>query len=118
MKIVEHWIGGASAPGSSTRTAEVYNPATGQVQARVLLAGTADVDQAVQTAKKAYAAWQDVSLTRRARTMFAFRNLVEQHADDLARLVSAEHGKVISDAKGEVIRGLEVVEFACGSRNC
>jgi len=92
----------------------VYNPATGQVQARVLLAGTADVDQAVQTAKKAYAAWQDVSLTRRARIMFAFRNLVEQHADDLARLVSAEHGKVISDAKGEVIRGLEVVEFACG----
>ena len=114
MKTVEHWIGGASAPGSSTRTAEVYNPATGQVQARVLLAGTADVDQAVQTAKKAYAAWQDVSLTRRARIMFAFRNLVEQHADDLARLVSAEHGKVISDAKGEVIRGLEVVEFACG----
>ena len=114
MKTIEHWIGGASAPGSSTRTAEVYNPATGQVQARVLLAGTADVDQAVQTAKKAYAAWQDVSLTRRARIMFAFRNLVEQHADDLARLVSAEHGKVISDAKGEVIRGLEVVEFACG----
>ncbi len=114
MKTIEHWIGGASTPGSSTRTAEVYNPATGQVQARVLLAGTADVDQAVQTAKKAYAAWQDVSLTRRARIMFAFRNLVEQHADDLARLVSAEHGKVISDAKGEVIRGLEVVEFACG----
>ncbi len=114
MKTIEHWIGGASAPGSSTRTAEVYDPATGQVQARVLLAGTADVDQAVQTAKKAYAAWQDVSLTRRARIMFAFRNLVEQHADDLARLVSAEHGKVISDAKGEVIRGLEVVEFACG----
>ena len=114
MKTVEHWIGGASTPSSSTRTAEVYNPATGQVQARVLLAGTADVDKAVQTAKKAYAAWQDVSLTRRARIMFAFRNLVEQHADDLARLVSAEHGKVISDAKGEVIRGLEVVEFACG----
>jgi len=114
MKTVEHWIGGTSTPGSSTRTAEVYNPATGQVQARVLLAGTADVDQAVQTAKKAYVAWQDVSLTRRARIMFAFRNLVEQHADDLARLVSAEHGKVISDAKGEVIRGLEVVEFACG----
>jgi malonate-semialdehyde dehydrogenase (acetylating)/methylmalonate-semialdehyde dehydrogenase len=114
MKTVEHWMGGTSTAGSSTRAAEVYNPATGQVQARVLLAGTADVDQAVQTAKKAYAAWQDVSLTRRARIMFAFRNLVEQHADDLARLVSAEHGKVISDAKGEVIRGLEVVEFACG----
>jgi malonate-semialdehyde dehydrogenase (acetylating) / methylmalonate-semialdehyde dehydrogenase len=114
MKTVEHWIGGASTPGSSTRTADVYNPATGQVQARVLLAGPADVDDAVQTAKKAYQAWQDVSLTRRARIMFAFRELIERHLDDLARVVSAEHGKVISDAKGEVIRGLEVVEFACG----
>jgi malonate-semialdehyde dehydrogenase (acetylating)/methylmalonate-semialdehyde dehydrogenase len=78
MKTVEHWIGGASTPGSSDRTAEVYNPATGKVQARVLLAGTADVDQAVQTARKAYAAWQDVSLTRRARIMFAFRTVVDQ----------------------------------------
>ena len=114
MKTVEHWIGGASTPGSSTRTADVYNPATGQVQARVLLAGPADVDDAVQTAKKAYQAWQDVSLTRRARIMFAFRELIERHLDDVARVVSAEHGKVVSDAKGEVIRGLEVVEFACG----
>ena len=114
MKTVEHWIGGASTPASSTRTADVYNPATGQVQARVLLAGPADVDDAVQTAKKAYQAWQDVSLTRRARIMFAFRELIERHLDDIARVVSAEHGKVISDAKGEVIRGLEVVEFACG----
>ena len=114
MKTVEHWIGGASTPGSSTRTADVYNPATGQVQARVLLAGPADVDDAVQTAKKAYQAWGDVSLTRRARIMFAFRELIERHLDDLARVVSAEHGKVVSDAKGEVIRGLEVVEFACG----
>ena len=114
MKTIEHWIGGASTPGISARTADVYNPATGQVQARVLLAEPADVDQAVQTAKKAYAAWQDVSLTRRARVMFAFRDLIERHTDDLARIVSAEHGKVISDARGEVIRGLEVVEFACG----
>jgi malonate-semialdehyde dehydrogenase (acetylating) / methylmalonate-semialdehyde dehydrogenase len=114
MKTVEHWIGAASTPGSSTRTGDVYNPATGQVQARVLLAEPADVDDAVQTAKKAYAAWQDVSLTRRARIMFAFRELIERHLDDIARVVSAEHGKVVSDAKGEVIRGLEVVEFACG----
>src|SRR5450755_1291386 len=114
MKTIEHWIGGASTPGGSARTADVYNPATGQVQARVLLAGPADVDEAVQTAKKAQASWQDVSLTRRARIMFAFRELIERHLDDLARVVSAEHGKVISDAKGEVIRGMEVVEFACG----
>jgi malonate-semialdehyde dehydrogenase (acetylating) / methylmalonate-semialdehyde dehydrogenase len=114
MKTIEHWIGGASTPGVSARTADVYNPATGQVQARVLLAGAADVDEAVQTAKKAQASWQDASLTRRARIMFAFRELIERHLDDLARLVSAEHGKVISDARGEVIRGLEVVEFACG----
>src|SRR5450755_359350 len=114
MKTIEHWIGGASTPGGSARTADVYNPATGQVQARVLLAGPADVDEAVQTAKKAQASWQDVSLTRRARIMFAFRELIERHLDDLARVVSAEHGKVISDARGEVIRGLEVVEFACG----
>ena len=114
MKTIEHWIGGAATPGISARTADVYNPATGQVQARVLLAEPADVDHAVQTAKKAYEAWQDVSLTRRARVMFAFRELIERHTDDLARIVSAEHGKVISDARGEVIRGLEVVEFACG----
>jgi len=114
MKTIEHWIGGAGTPGVSARTADVYNPATGQVRARVLLAGAADVDEAVQTAKKAYQSWQDVSLTRRARIMFAFRELIERHLDDLARVVSAEHGKVISDARGEVIRGLEVAEFACG----
>jgi malonate-semialdehyde dehydrogenase (acetylating)/methylmalonate-semialdehyde dehydrogenase len=92
----------------------VYNPATGKVQARVLLAEPADVDEAVRVAKKAFESWQDVSLARRVRIMFAFRDLVERHLDDLARIVSAEHGKVVSDAKGEVIRGLEVVEFACG----
>ncbi len=114
MKTIEHWIGGAATAGASTRTADVYNPATGQVQARVLLAEPADVDRAVQTAKKAFEAWQDVSLARRVRIMFAFRDLVERHLDELAAVVSAEHGKVISDAKGEVIRGLEVAEFACG----
>ena len=114
MNTIEHWIGGATTAGASTRTADVWNPATGQVQAHVLLADTADVDAAVQSAKKAYESWFDVSVTRRARIMFAFRELVDRNLDELARIVSAEHGKVISDAKGEVIRGMEVVEFACG----
>jgi malonate-semialdehyde dehydrogenase (acetylating)/methylmalonate-semialdehyde dehydrogenase len=114
MKTIEHWISGAATSGASTRAAQVYNPATGQVQAQVLLAEPADVDEAVRVAKKSFESWQDVSLARRVRIMFAFRDLVERHLDDLARIVSAEHGKVISDAKGEVIRGLEVVEFACG----
>ena len=114
MKTIEHWIGGANTAGASTRTADVWNPATGQVQARVVLADSADVDAAVQSAKKAYESWFDVSVTRRARIMFAFRELVDRNLDELARIVSAEHGKVISDAKGEVIRGMEVVEFACG----
>jgi malonate-semialdehyde dehydrogenase (acetylating) / methylmalonate-semialdehyde dehydrogenase len=114
MKTIEHWIGGAATSGASVRGADVYNPATGQVQARVLLAEPGDVDEAVQVAKKAFESWQDVSLARRVRIMFAFRDLVERHLDDLAAVVSAEHGKVVSDAKGEVIRGLEVVEFACG----
>jgi malonate-semialdehyde dehydrogenase (acetylating)/methylmalonate-semialdehyde dehydrogenase len=114
MKTIEHWISGAATSGASTRSAEVYNPATGQVQARVLLAEPADVDEAVQVAKKSFESWQEVSLARRVRIMFTFRDLVERHLDDLAKVVSAEHGKVVSDAKGEVIRGLEVVEFACG----
>jgi malonate-semialdehyde dehydrogenase (acetylating)/methylmalonate-semialdehyde dehydrogenase len=114
VNTIEHWIGGTSTTGASTRTADVWNPATGEVQAQVLLAETADVDAAVQSAKKAYESWFDVSVTRRARIMFAFRELVDRNLDELARIVSAEHGKVISDAKGEVIRGMEVVEFACG----
>jgi malonate-semialdehyde dehydrogenase (acetylating)/methylmalonate-semialdehyde dehydrogenase len=114
MNTIEHWIGGATTAGASTRTADVWNPATGRVQARVLLADAADVDAAVRSAKKAYESWFDVSVTRRARIMFAFRELVDRNLDELARIVSAEHGKVVSDAKGEVIRGMEVVEFACG----
>jgi malonate-semialdehyde dehydrogenase (acetylating) / methylmalonate-semialdehyde dehydrogenase len=114
MRTIEHWIGGTETTGSSTRAADVWNPATGQVQARVLLAESADVDAAVQAAKKAFDSWFEVSITRRARVMFAFRELIDRNLDKLARIVSDEHGKVISDAKGEVIRGMEVVEFACG----
>jgi malonate-semialdehyde dehydrogenase (acetylating) / methylmalonate-semialdehyde dehydrogenase len=114
VKIIEHWIGGAETPGASTRRAKVWDPARGEAQAEVLLAEPSDVDAAVEAARKAFDIWRDVSLTRRARIMFAFRDLVERNLDRLAEIVSDEHGKVVSDAKGEVIRGMEVVEFACG----
>src|SRR5690349_13479000 len=114
LRTVEHVIGGTPTRGASTRTAPVYDPATGEPQAEVLLAETADVDAAVQAAKKAWIEWRDVSLARRSRIMFAFRNLLEQRQDGITRIVSAEHGKVLEDAKGEVIRGMEVVEFVCG----
>ena len=114
MRTIGHWISGGEATGSSSRTSQVWNPATGQVQAQVMLAETADVDAAVQSASKAFETWSDVSVTGRARIMFAFRQLVDRNVDTIAKLVSEEHGKVVSDAKGEVIRGMEVVEFACG----
>jgi malonate-semialdehyde dehydrogenase (acetylating) / methylmalonate-semialdehyde dehydrogenase len=114
VSTIRHRIAGEETPGGSTRTAPVWNPATGEQQAEVLLAERADVDRAVRAAQLAFESWGDVSLTRRARVMFAFRNLVDEHTDDLARIVASEHGKVLDDARGEVIRGLEVVEYACG----
>ncbi|TDO51431.1 malonate-semialdehyde dehydrogenase (acetylating)/methylmalonate-semialdehyde dehydrogenase [Kribbella sp. VKM Ac-2527] len=113
-RTIEHWIGGTETSGASTRRAQVWDPAEGRAQAEVVLAERADVDAAVAAAKKAFESWRGVSLTRRARIMFAFRDLVERNLDTLAGIVSDEHGKVFSDAKGEVIRGMEVVEFACG----
>jgi malonate-semialdehyde dehydrogenase (acetylating) / methylmalonate-semialdehyde dehydrogenase len=114
LKTIQHRIAGAETPGSSTRTAPVFDPATGEQQAEVVLAAAQDVDRAVQAARKAFETWGDVSLTRRARVMFKFRDLVERHVEEITRIVSSEHGKVLADAKGEVIRGLEVVEYACG----
>jgi malonate-semialdehyde dehydrogenase (acetylating)/methylmalonate-semialdehyde dehydrogenase len=114
LKAIRHRIGGAETHGSSTRTAPVFDPATGEQQAEVVLADEHDVDRAVQAARTAFETWGDVSLTRRSRVMFKFRDLVDRHADDLARIISCEHGKVLADAKGEVIRGQEVVEYACG----
>ena len=112
---IAHHIGGAAhGAGASGRTAPVYDPALGREQRRVLLAAAADVDAAVQAAKHAFESWQDVSVVRRARVMFKFRDLVERHTDELARIVSSEHGKTIDDAKGEIVRGMEVVEYACG----
>ncbi len=114
QKTIQHRIGGRLTDGDSTRRANIWNPATGEPQAEVLLAEATDVDRAVRAAKTAFAAWGESSLARRTRVMFAFRDLVNQHTDDLARIIASEHGKVVEDARGEVIRGLEVVEFVCG----
>lgn len=114
MYTIEHWINGAATPAGSTRTAPVYDPATGQEQARVLLAESSDVDTAVAAAAKAFEAWGNSSLSQRVKVMFAFRELLVTHEDELARIISSEHGKVIDDARGEIVRGREVVEYACG----
>ncbi|MER6513183.1 CoA-acylating methylmalonate-semialdehyde dehydrogenase [Nonomuraea sp. NPDC001636] len=113
MKSVKHWINGSPVDGDS-RTAEIFNPATGEVSGHVRLASAADVDAAVAAAVAAFPAWRDASLVKRAQVLFRFRELMDAHRDELAALISAEHGKVHADALGEVARGLEVVEFACG----
>jgi malonate-semialdehyde dehydrogenase (acetylating)/methylmalonate-semialdehyde dehydrogenase len=107
------WIG-ASVEGDGARTAPVFDPASGEVTATVVLASARDVDEAVGRSRRAAAGWRDTSLTARTRILFAFRELADRHRDDLARLITAEHGKVLEDARGEVARGIEVVEFACG----
>ncbi|MFI5588742.1 CoA-acylating methylmalonate-semialdehyde dehydrogenase [Amycolatopsis sp. NPDC051758] len=114
MNTIEHWINGVATPAGSTRTAPVYNPATGRQRAEVLLAEASDVDTAVAAAGKAFESWGNSSLSQRTKVMFAFRELLVQHEDELARLISGEHGKVVDDARGEVVRGREVVEYACG----
>lgn len=114
METLTHYIGAARAAGSGRRFGDVFNPATGQVIARVPLASADDVDAAVAAARVAFPGWADTPPLKRARILFRFKALLEQHQDRLAALVSREHGKLVSDAHGEVIRGLEVVEFACG----
>ena len=114
MRLIQHWIGGKPHEAVPERTSPVFNPATGEQTAEVALASVADVDLAVTTAKDAVPEWRATSLAQRTRIMFAFRDLVERHREDLARLLVDEHGKVINDARGEVQRGLENVEFACG----
>jgi len=105
---------GSSNDGAVARTAPVFDPATGAQTAEVVLATVKDVDHAVTTAAEAFRTWRDTSLTARSRILFAFRELADKHRDDLARLITAEHGKVLEDARGEVARGIEVIEFACG----
>jgi len=114
VKTIQHWIDGSPATGADPRTAPVFNPATGQEQARVLLGGSADVDAAVTAAARAFEEWSESSLTRRTQVMFAFRQLLVEHEEELGRIISAEHGKTVDDARGEIVRGREVVEFACG----
>ncbi len=99
MRTIQHWIAGSETTGASTRFGPVYNPATGEQQAQVALATPADVDAAVQAAAKAFDSWRDVSLVRRARVMFALRDLIERHLDELSGIVADEHGKVLSDAR-------------------
>jgi malonate-semialdehyde dehydrogenase (acetylating) / methylmalonate-semialdehyde dehydrogenase len=114
VNTITHWIDGKPATGTSTRTAPVYNPATGAPQAEVLLASKADVDAAVAVAADAFDPWSQSSLSARTEILFEFRNLVRSHKQQLAEIISDEHGKVVSDAAGEVQRGIEVIEFACG----
>jgi malonate-semialdehyde dehydrogenase (acetylating) / methylmalonate-semialdehyde dehydrogenase len=114
LKTIQHWIAGKEFTGGSTRTANVWNPATGEVQAEVVLAARADIDHAVKAAEAAFPAWAATPPLKRARVMFRFKDLVEQATDEIAAMLSAEHGKTIADAKGEIGRGVEVIEFACG----
>jgi malonate-semialdehyde dehydrogenase (acetylating)/methylmalonate-semialdehyde dehydrogenase len=111
---IDHWIAGQPAAGRSGRTADVFNPATGQVSGRVALANVTEVDAAVANAQAAFPQWADTPPLRRARVMFKFLELLNRHRDDMARLITAERGKVFTDAQGEVTRGIEIVEFACG----
>ncbi|MBO0785567.1 MAG: aldehyde dehydrogenase family protein, partial [Actinobacteria bacterium] len=114
MKNVTHWIGGRLWDGAAQRHGDIYDPATGQVTGRVDFASAAVVDDAVAAAGKAFASWRATSLAKRTQILFAFRELVRAHSGELAELISSEHGKVAGDAAGEVARGLEVAEFACG----
>ena len=114
MRRIQHFINGQHKEGISGRSSDVYDPATGKVQAQVDLASVAEVHEAVAAAKTAAVHWAESSLTQRTQIMFRFRELLAARTDELARVISGEHGKVVSDAAGEVARGLENVEFACG----
>jgi len=114
MKTINHFIDGHITPGTSGNYSDVFNPNTGAVQAKVSLATTDELNRAVASAKAAQIKWAALNPQRRARVMFEFKRLLEIHMDELAALLASEHGKVISDAKGDIQRGLEVIEFACG----
>ena len=114
MTQITHWINGSLDTNKPERTGDIYNPATGKVTGTVAFGNAATVDSAVAAATTAFAEWRHSSLTKRTQVLFAFRELVAQNKEKIAALITAEHGKVLSDAAGEVTRGLEVVEFACG----
>jgi len=113
-KTITHWIDGKPYERAAERTGDVWNPATGEVQAKVAFATPAIVDEAVESAARAAETWRSVSIAKRTKVLFAFRQLVDKHQHEIAKLLTLEHGKVTGDALGEVNRGLEVIEFACG----
>ena len=114
MKTVSHWINGSQTTDKATNVGEIFNPATGKTSGTVNFADIATVERAVHAASTAFDSWRHSSLTKRTQVLFAFRELVNRNKEKIAELITAEHGKVLSDAQGEVTRGLEVVEFACG----
>jgi len=114
MNLIEHFINGKTAKGSSKKTSKVFNPATGEQTSEVNLASKTDVDLAVQKAKQAFTDWGRKPPAQRARIIFKFKELIEKNLDEITKLIVSEHGKVYEDAKGSLTRGLEVVEFACG----
>jgi len=114
LKRITHWIGGEPVAGTSGRSGPVYNPAKGVQTGEVDFASVQEVDRAVEAAREAFAAWRAVSLSRKTEIFFRIRKLVDEHREDIAKILTAEHGKVLTDALGEVARGLEVIEFCCG----
>ncbi len=114
LPVVPHWFDGAESPSTSGRTAPVYDPALGEVTKNVALANKAEIDAAVASAKAAFPGWRDTSITKRQQVLFSFRELLNARKGELAEILTSEHGKVLSDALGEITRGLEVVEFATG----
>ena len=114
MKRITHWVNGECSTTKAARSGDIYNPATGEVIGSVDFADSALVDQAVNVANEAFKSWRHSSLTKRTQVLFAFRELLNENKEKLAAIITEEHGKVLSDALGEVTRGLEVVEFSCG----
>ena len=114
MREIGHFIGGKEMPGASGRFGDVFNPDTGAVQAKVAFASRPEVEHAIAVAEAAQPAWAALNPQRRARVMFKFLELLQRDFDSLAKLLSSEHGKTLADARGDIQRGLEVVEFACG----
>src|SRR5689334_18086366 len=114
VPVVAHWIDGKLVEGTGARRGDVFDPATGRVTKHVAFASAEDVDAAVEAASAAFAEWRSASLAERTKILFRFRELLDQRAEALAAIITGEHGKVVNDAMGEVARGLEVVELACG----
>src|SRR3954464_9390411 len=111
---IQHWVGGARVNGTAPSGGPVYNPATGALAKQVDFARPEEIDAAVHAAEKALPAWREMPLSKRAELFFRIRHLISEHRDELARIVTEEHGKVLSDAAGEVSRGLEVIDYCCG----